>query len=229
MLIRFSNDQTKEYISALWQALCRQHITSYHSLYLKVPLSGSSQYQCFSIAENKSLKAEWNTCTPNLFNKVIKSWIYMVCLEGFCPIFTLIELSWYTHQVLSTCTSSGGIPHICGCLRKKLGKLVSLSGPCFGTICLLLVQLNSTSSWKHGLERMRNTQESYSRAQGTNFWGLALAGPRGYPRNKRRPWDKTHETSLDRAKSVREREREREWPDGGSSRVRQGLSESGNP
>ena len=37
------------------------------------------------------------------------------------------------------------------------------------------------------------------------------------------------ETSLDRVKSAREREREREWPDGAVCRVWQSLAKSGNP
>ena len=45
-----------------------------------------------------------------------------------------------------------------------------------------------------------------------NRWGPALAGSRGYPQDERhrQEREKTHETSLDRAKSVRERERKRE-------------------
>ena len=43
-------------------------------------------------------------------------------------------------------------------------------------------------------------------------WGPALAGSRGYPQDerRRRQREKTCETSLDRAKSAREGERERE-------------------
>ena len=40
--------------------------------------------------------------------------------------------------------------------------------------------------------------------------GPALAGSRGYPRDERRQQEKTHETSLDGAKSAREGEREKE-------------------
>ena len=59
-----------------------------------------------------------------------------------------------------------------------------------------------------------------------NRWGPALAGSRGYPQDERhrQEREKTHETSLDRAKSAREREREREENDqtgvfAGSGRV----------
>ena len=58
----------------------------------------------------------------------------------------------------------------------------------------------------------------------------ASAGSRGYPRDEWRRREKTHETSLDRAKSAmeREKEREREWPDWGgggrASRIWQGLA-----
>ena len=60
--------------------------------------------------------------------------------------------------------------------------------------------------------------------------GPASAGSRGYPRDERRQREKrekTHETRLDRAKSVmeREKEREREWPDEG---CKQNLAGSGN-
>ena len=41
-------------------------------------------------------------------------------------------------------------------------------------------------------------------------WGPALAGSRGYPQDERRRREKTPDSSLDRAKSVRERERQRE-------------------
>ena len=41
-------------------------------------------------------------------------------------------------------------------------------------------------------------------------WGPASAGSRRYPRDEWHRREKTRETSLDRAKSVREREKERE-------------------
>ena len=40
--------------------------------------------------------------------------------------------------------------------------------------------------------------------------GPASAGSRGYPQNEWHRREKTHETSLDRAKSARERKRKRE-------------------
>ena len=53
--------------------------------------------------------------------------------------------------------------------------------------------------------------------------GPASAGSRGYPWDERRWREKTRETSLDRAKSARERERERESDQTG------GAAESGHP
>ena len=64
-----------------------------------------------------------------------------------------------------------------------------------------------------------------SHEAGRMVWcrGPAPAGSREYPQDEQR-WqerEKTRETSLDRAKSAREREREKEgervWPDGGCS------------
>ena len=66
-------------------------------------------------------------------------------------------------------------------------------------------------------------------------FGPASAGSRGYPWDEWRQWEKTRETSLDRAKSARQREidrdrerdqreRERERPDEGFIRVWQGLA-----
>ena len=53
-------------------------------------------------------------------------------------------------------------------------------------------------------------------------WGPASAGSRGYPQDERRRREKTLETSLDRAKSVRERERVTRRG------VQPSLAESGN-
>ena len=64
-----------------------------------------------------------------------------------------------------------------------------------------------------------------------NRWGPALAGSRGYPQDERhrQEREKTHETSLDRAKSARERERERERERRMTRRgCLQGLAESGH-
>ena len=59
-----------------------------------------------------------------------------------------------------------------------------------------------------------------------NCRGPASAGSRGYPQNERRQreGEKTRETSLDRAKSARGREREKMTRWG----CLQGLAESGN-
>ena len=58
-------------------------------------------------------------------------------------------------------------------------------------------------------------------------WGPASAGSRGYPQDeqRRQEREKTRETSLDRAKSVRERERESDQTGGAESgRVWQSLA-----
>ena len=71
----------------------------------------------------------------------------------------------------------------------------------------------------------RMALDMHTAAQGGTCWGPASAGSRKHTQEERhqREREKTHETHLDRAKSVRERERENMTIWG----CLQGLSESG--